>query len=103
MATLALQMLKESIDAFVNREPDRARALIPQDAEVDALNKQFHRDLAQRMAQEPETINRCLNLMVIVKSIERIADHATNIAEDVVYLVEGEIIRHRPAAVQAEE
>jgi phosphate transport system protein len=94
MATLALQMLKESIDAFVNRETARARAVIPQDAEVDALNKQFHRELAQRMAQEPETINRCLNLMVIVKSIERIADHATNIAEEVVFLYEGHDIRH---------
>ena len=94
MATLALQMLKESIDAFVNAEPARARAVIPQDAQVDSLNKEFHRELAARMAAEPDAINRCLHLMVIVKSIERIADHATNIAEEVVYLYEGHDIRH---------
>lgn len=94
MATLALQMLKESIDAFVNRDPAKARALIPQDIEVDSLNRQFHRELADRMAQEPDTIHRCLHFMVIVKSLERIADHATNIAEEVVYLYEGHDIRH---------
>jgi phosphate transport system protein len=94
MATLALQMLKESIDAFVNRDPTKARAMIPQDAEVDSLNKQYHRELADRMAHEPDTIQRCLHFMVIVKSLERIADHATNIAEEVVYLYEGYDIRH---------
>lgn len=94
MATLALQMLKESIDAFVNRDATKARAVIPRDSDVDLLNKQFHQQLTQRMAAEPETITRCLSLMVIAKSLERIADHATNIAEEVVYLYEGHDIRH---------
>ena len=94
MATLALQMLKDSLDAFVNREPARARAVIPRDEEVDAMNKELHRELARYMVEQPTTITRCLNLMVISKSLERIADHATNIAELVVYLYEGQDIRH---------
>jgi phosphate transport system protein len=69
---------------------------------VDALNKQFHHELSQRMAEEPETISPCLNLMVIAKSLERIADHATNIAEEVVYLYEGHDIRHS-AKVKTQE
>ena len=94
MATLALQMLKDALDAFVNRDSAKARAVIPRDAEVDALNKELHRELAGYMAQDPATISRCLNLMVIAKSLERIADHATNVAEEVVYLYEGNDIRH---------
>ena len=94
MATLALEMLKDALDAFVNRDPAKARAVIPRDAEVDALNKEFHRELTGYMAQDTSTITRCLNLMVIAKSLERIADHATNVAEEVVYLYEGNDIRH---------
>ena len=94
MATLALQMLKDALDAFVNRDPAKARAVIPRDAEVDALNKEFHRELTGYMAQDAATITRCLNLMVTAKSLERIADHATNVAEEVVYLYEGNDIRH---------
>jgi phosphate transport system protein len=100
MATLALQMLKDSLDAFVYREPARARAVIPRDEGVDAMNKKLHRELARYMAEQPATITRCLNLMVISKSLERIADHATNIAELVVYLYEGQDIRHTGKAQQ---
>ena len=94
MADIALQMLKEALDAFVTRDPARARAVIPRDQEVDSLNKQLHRELASYMVEKPATISRCLNLMVISKSLERIADHATNVAEEVVYLYEGRDIRH---------
>ena len=94
MAGLTLEMLKQSLDAFVHRDADKARSIIPRDEEVDALNKQLHRELAKVMAQEPETINRCLNLMVISKSLERVADHAKNIAEEIVYLYEARDIRH---------
>ncbi len=94
MADLALDMLKEAIDAFVVRDPARARAVIPRDKEVDALNKQLHRELASFMIEQPPTITRALNLMVISKAIERIADHASNIAEEVVYVYEGRDIRH---------
>jgi phosphate transport system protein len=98
MAQLALEMLREALDAFVNRDPVRARAVIPRDKQVDGLNKQLHRELASYMIEKPSTISRCLNLMVISKALERIADHATNIAEDVVFLYEGRDIRHLPKA-----
>jgi phosphate transport system protein len=94
MANIGLQMLKDALDAFVNRAPERARAIIPRDKEVDAINKQLHRELASFMIERPATITRALNLMVISKSLERIADHATNIAEEVVYIYEARDIRH---------
>ncbi|MES2692650.1 MAG: phosphate signaling complex protein PhoU [Verrucomicrobiota bacterium] len=94
MATMSLEMLREAISAFVNREPDRARAVIPRDQDVDDLNRQLHRELSSYMVERPATITRCLRLMVISKSIERIADHATNVAEEVVYLYEAKDIRH---------
>ncbi len=94
MAAMALEMLKAALDAFVHRDPGQARTIIPRDDEVDALNKRLHGELARSMGDQPETITRCLNLMVISKSLERIADHATNIAEEVVYLYEGRDIRH---------
>ena len=84
----------EAITAFVNREPERARAVVPRDSMVDDLNRQLHRELSSYMVERPTTISRCLHLMVISKSIERIADHATNVAEEVVYLYEAKDIRH---------
>jgi phosphate transport system protein len=94
MAALALDMLKAALDAFVNHDSTAARAVIPRDKEVDAINKQIHNMLAQRMVEDTSTISRCLHLMVVSKSLERIADHATNVAEDVVYLCEAQDIRH---------
>ena len=94
MANMSMEMLRDAITAFVNREPDRARAVVPRDAEVDDLNRQLHRELSSYMVERPTTISRCLHLMVISKSLERIADHATNIAEEVVYLYEAKDIRH---------
>lgn len=94
MAAMALEMLKEALDAFVNRDPAKARAIIPRDKEVDQLNKQLHRELSSYMVERPSTITRCLNLMVISKALERVADHATNVAEEVVYLYEARDIRH---------
>jgi phosphate transport system protein len=94
MATMSLGMLRDSITAFVAREPERARAVVPRDQDVDDLNRQLHRELSSYMVERPTTITRCLRLMVISKAIERIADHATNIAEEVVYLYEAKDIRH---------
>ena len=72
-----------------------ARAIIiPRDKDVDALNKQIHAMLAQHMMENPDTIGRCLHWIVAAKSLERIADHAKNIAEEVVYLCEAQDIRH---------
>jgi phosphate transport system protein len=97
LAQLAIGMLKAALDAFVRRDAAAARALIPRDKEVDALNKQFQAELVNLMTQDSASIRRCLWLMVASKSLERIADHATNVAEDVVYLCEALDIRHDAA------
>jgi len=94
MATLALAMVKDALDSFVQRDSAAARAIIPRDKEVDALNKLIHQQLAQYMMENPDTIARCLHWIVAAKSLERIADHAKNIAEEVVYLCEAQDIRH---------
>jgi phosphate transport system protein len=94
MATLALKMVKDSLDAFVNRDPVAARTIIPRDKEVDELNKELHQLLTQHMMDNPDAIARCLHWIVATKSLERIADHAKNIAEEVVYLCEAQDIRH---------
>jgi phosphate transport system protein len=94
MAALALQMLHSALDAFVNHDPAAARTVIPQDEPVDALNRRVHRELADQMAANPDSIARCLHLMVAAKSLERIADHAKNVAEEVVYLCDAQDIRH---------
>lgn len=98
MAQLVLDMLKASLDAFVRQDAAAARAVIPRDKEVDALNKQFQADLVELMTKDPTNIRRCLWLTIISKSLERIADHAKNVAEDVVYLCEALDIRHDAAA-----
>jgi len=94
MATMALEMLKEAIEAFVSQDTSRARAVLPRDKGVDALHKQLQRELVAFMLENPAAVTRCLHLMQVSKRIERIADHATNIAEEVVYLYEGRDIRH---------
>lgn len=94
MAALAIEMLKAALDAFVNRDPAAARAMIPRDQEVNALHKQIQGALIKHMTENPDAISRCLHWLTATKSLERIADHATNIAEDVVYLCEAEDIRH---------
>jgi len=103
MATMALEMLRDSISAFINREPEKARVVVPRDLEVDLLNRQLHRELSSFMVERPANISRCLNLMTISKCLERIADHATNIAEDVVYLYEAIDIRHSGQKVHEDE
>ncbi|HEV2211668.1 MAG TPA: phosphate signaling complex protein PhoU [Verrucomicrobiae bacterium] len=97
LADLALGMLKQAIDSFVSHDTATARALIPQDKEVDAMNKDIHRQLVEYMTAHPDTISRCLHWMVVAKALERIADHAKNVAEEVVYLCEAEDIRHAGA------
>jgi phosphate transport system protein len=94
MAGMALEMLADALDAFVRGDANKARSVVPRDKEVDVLNKQLHRELSSYMIEKPGNITRCLNLMVISKSLERIADHAANVAEEVVFLYEGRDIRH---------
>ena len=87
-------MLKAALDAFVNHDSAAARAVIPRDKEVDALNKKINGELTLHMMENPDSIPRCLNLIIASRSLERIADHATNVAEEVVYLCDAQDIRH---------
>ncbi len=95
MAEIALSMLRDALDCFLQHDNEKALAVIRRDQEVDDLNKQIYRELSSYMVEKPDTISRALELMFISKSIERIADHATNIAEEMVYLAKGEDIRHQ--------
>jgi len=94
LAGMALAMVKDALDAFVQRDSAAARALVPRDREVDAVNREMHAALTRHMMEHPDTISRCLHWIVAAKSLERIADHAKNIAEEVVYLCEAQDIRH---------
>ena len=94
MAELAQRMVKESLDAFVARDTALARAVCAEDEAVDALKEQIFRELLTFMMSDPRTIPRALRLILISRFMERVADHATNIAEMVVYMVEGKMVRH---------
>lgn len=94
MAHWTIRMVKESLDAFVDRDAALARKVCRDDDFVDDLTEQLFRELVSFMIEDPRTITRAIRLTFIGKYFERIADHATNVAELVVYMVEGKIIRH---------
>ena len=94
MGKMARVMVKESIDAFVKDDAVLARKVLTNDDYVDDLMEQLFRELLSFMLEDTRTISRAIRLSFIAKYLERMADHATNIAELVVYLVEGKIIRH---------
>ena len=94
LAERAVRMLRNALDAFVSGNTASARALIAEDKDIDALNRQILAELEGVMAESPQNIKRCLNLMVVSRSLERIADHAKNVAEEAVYLREAVDIRH---------
>jgi phosphate transport system protein len=95
MATIALEMLRDALDCFLNGDTEKALAVVRRDSEVDAINKQLYRELSSYMIERPATTTRALELMFISKSLERIADHACNIAEEMVFLAQAKDIRHR--------
>jgi phosphate transport system protein len=95
MAELAQAMVRRSLDAFVRRDPALARSVIDDDDAVDSLRDQVFRELLTYMMADPATIPRALALILVSRNLERIADHATNVAEDVIYLVRGEDVRER--------
>ncbi len=94
MAKEAQAMVRTSLDSFVQRNTRSAEQVIAQDDTVDALAHQVYRELLSYMAEEPRTIPRATRILLISKYLERIADHATNIAEMVVFMVDGKMIRH---------
>jgi phosphate transport system protein len=94
MAEQAQRMVRASLDAFVARDTALARRVCADDRPVDALNHQIFRELLTYMMSDPTTIPRAIRLMLIARFLERVADHATNIAEMVVYMVESRMVRH---------
>ena len=94
MAELVQGMVKESLDAFVRQDPERARAVCRRDDEIDRYDDQIFRELLTYMMEDPKAITRSVNLILVSRHLERIADHATNVAEDVIYLAEGKTIKH---------
>jgi len=94
MAEKAQRMVKESLDAFVSRDTELARRVCAEDADVDALKEQIFRELLTFMMEDPKTIARAIRLILISRFLERVADHATNIAEMVIYLVDAKMVRH---------
>jgi phosphate transport system protein len=94
MAMIAQTMVKDSLDAFMRDDTTLAEEVIARDDEVDGLNYQIYRELLSYMAEDPSTITRATRILFVSKYLERIADHATNIAEMVVYMVKGRTIRH---------
>ncbi len=99
LSTLVQRMVRDSLDAFVGRDAALAAAVCGRDDEVDGLYQQIFRELLTYMIEDPRTVSRALHLLLVSRNMERIADHATNISEDVIYYVEGRDVRH-PTAKQ---
>jgi phosphate transport system protein len=94
MATLSTGMLREALNAFVRRDSEGARRLVRRDDEVDQLNRQIFRELLSYMMEDPTTITRAMELILVSRNLERVADLATNVAEEVVFIAEARIIKH---------
>jgi phosphate transport system protein len=95
MAGKAQTMLRNSLDALVNLDADLAQQVIDADEEVDAINRHMYRQVQEGGRENPDQLEQLIHMLSISRHLERVADHATNIAEDVIYLIEGDIVRHR--------
>ena len=98
MAEISKMMVKDVLDAFVQGDADLARAVCERDDQVDDLNDQVFRELLSYMLADPQTITRAVHLIIVSKFLERIADHATNIAEGVIFMVKARVIKHHAYA-----
>jgi phosphate transport system protein len=94
MAEIATRMLTESLDSFVRNDATAARAILTEDDEVDHLKSQLFRELLSFMLEKPETITRSLELILVSRNLERVADLATNVAEEVVFIAEARVVKH---------
>ena len=101
LAQITQEMVRDALDAFVRRDAQGAIEVCKRDDEVDGLYKQLFRELVTYMVEDPRNITRALHLLLIARNYERIADHATNVGEDVVFYVEGRDIRHMAADEKA--
>jgi phosphate transport system protein len=100
IAGLVQSMVRKSLDAFVMRDPDLARSVLASDDAVDSLRTACYHELVSFMESDPKHIQQALHLLVVTRNLERIADHSTNIAEDVLFLVKGVDVRHHAEARQ---
>ena len=94
LATLATGMLREALNAFVRHDAEAARQICRRDDAVDALNRQLFRELLSFMIEDPSTITRAMELILVARNLERVADLATNVAEEVVFIAEARVIKH---------
>ena len=101
MADMAAAMLREALDAFVRRDAATARRLVRRDDDVDNLNRQLFRELVSFMVEDPTTITRAMELILVARNLERVADLATNVAEEVVFIAEARIIKHHAEELAA--
>ncbi len=101
MTQIAREMLRQAMDAFIERDDRKALEVCRRDNSMDTLYEQIFRELLTFMIESPKTVTRALHLLLIAQSLERIADHATNVAEDVVYYLEARDIRHTPEGTGA--
>ena len=97
LSTIARQMVKEAIDAFVRHDETLSKQVILMDSEADRLRDSIHEELINEyMIKDPATIPRALPLLLVARHLERICDHATNIAEDVIYMINAKVVKHHP-------
>jgi phosphate transport system protein len=105
MADISQRMLRDAIESFVSRDMDLAQAVLDRDDRLDGLKTQVFRELLTYMLQDPRTVEPALDLVLVSRHLERIGDHATNIAEDVIFLVSARDVRHHatdhPAASES--
>jgi phosphate transport system protein len=98
IAGLVQSMVRKALDAFVNRDPDLARSVLASDDAVDSMRTACYHELISFMEKDPMNIRPAMNLLTVTRNLERIADHSTNIAEDVLFLVKGVDVRHHAEA-----
>ena len=101
LQTHAMSMFKDSVDAFVREDVDLAHSVVGRDDALDEMNRMANRKLTERMAQDPDQLRGYLNLIFVARCLERVGDHATNIAEDAAYVAAAEDIRHKTAAASS--
>jgi phosphate transport system protein len=99
MAEVAMSMLKDALDSFVNRDPELAKSVIRRDDVLDEKNESLIRELLTYMAETPSLISYCLELISISKNLERVGDLATNIAEDTIYIAQAKLVKHHAAEI----
>ena len=102
MATIAQRMLRDALDAFVRRDTELAQHVLNEDDALDALKTQIFRELLTYMLADPTTIEPALDLILVSRHLERIGDHATNVAEDVIFMVSARDVRHHAGDNQAQ-